>query len=56
MGGLELLKYTIGRRKAFSNAAAAGRSVAEYQPKDTKAIEELNRLVQAVYHNNSGAV
>lgn len=47
--GLSLLPVTIGRRKAFPNAAATGSSVVEHQPKDHKAIEELHGLVQALY-------
>jgi chromosome partitioning protein len=41
---LQWLDAPIGRRKAFSNAAAAGRAVTEYTPKDLKAIDELCRL------------
>jgi len=47
--GLEVLDLSIGRRKAFPNAAAAGRAVTEYTPKDAKAIEELMALVATVY-------
>ena len=36
--GMDYLPLLIGRRKAFPNAAAAGRSVLEYLPKDAKAI------------------
>lgn len=48
---LTLLPSTVGRRKAFSNAIAQGRSVLELAPrdKDPKAINELNDLVSAVY-------
>ena len=49
-GGLEVLdKITIGRRKVFSSAAANGKSVLEYLPKDQKAIDEINALVDALY-------
>lgn len=49
--GLSLLDVTIGRRKAFANAVASGRSILE-QPsreKDPKAIAELTQLVGFVY-------
>lgn len=41
--GLEIAPLTIGRRKAFPNAAAAGLSVLEYKG-DPKAADELQRL------------
>jgi len=49
--GLDLLSPTVGRRKAFANAIAQGRSVLELstRDKDPKAINELNELVSAVY-------
>jgi len=47
--GVELLPMFIGRRKAFPNAAAAGRAVTEYTPKDSKAIDELTTFVAALY-------
>ena len=47
--GLELLPMIIGRRKAFPNAAAVGRSVIEQTPKDPKALEELYALAAAIY-------
>jgi chromosome partitioning protein len=46
---IELLDILIGRRKAFPNAAAAGKSVIEQSPKDQKAIEELNALIKLIY-------
>jgi chromosome partitioning protein len=49
VAGLELLELSIGRRKAFPNAAAAGRAVTEQVPKDPKAIEELTALVNLLY-------
>lgn len=48
--GLQMLGLAIGRRKAFPNAAAAGRGVLEQTPRDPKAIEELQLLIQAIYH------
>jgi chromosome partitioning protein len=45
----KVLDITIGRRKVFSSAAATGRSVLEYQPKDQKAIDEINALVEVLY-------
>jgi len=47
--GIELLEITIGRRKAFPNAASAGKAVIEQSPKDPKAVEELNALLRIVY-------
>lgn len=49
MPGMEILKVYVGRRKAFPNAAANGRAVSEYTPKDAKAIEEIQALVKAIY-------
>lgn len=48
MAELSLLPISIGRRKAFPNAAAIGRSVLEYFPKDSKAIEEVTALTKAI--------
>jgi chromosome partitioning protein len=48
--GMSVLPVKIGRRKAFPNAAAAGRSVIEQgKDKDGKAVAELLALVQLVY-------
>ena len=47
--GLELLPITIGRRKAFPNAASAGRAVTEYVPRDVKAVDELTQLARLIY-------
>jgi chromosome partitioning protein len=50
--GMDLLSASIGRRKAFPNAAAAGKAVTEQTAKegrDQKAIQELTDLVEAVY-------
>ena len=47
--GLQLLDQQIGRRKAFPNAASAGRSVMEYSPRDPKACDELHAVISAVY-------
>ncbi|XVJ51430.1 MAG: AAA family ATPase [Vampirovibrio sp.] len=46
--GLEFLPVSIGRRKAFPNAAATGRAVTEQTPKDSKAVEELTALLSAI--------
>jgi chromosome partitioning protein len=46
-----LLPLSIGRRKAFPNAASAGKGIIEHTPKDFKAIEELSALLQAIYSN-----
>jgi chromosome partitioning protein len=48
--GMVVLPNTIGRRKAFPNAAAAGQSVIEpSRDKDAKAIAELAALLESVY-------
>jgi chromosome partitioning protein len=50
--GIELLTSAIGRRKAFPNAAAAGKAITEQTAKegrDQKAIQELTDLLDAVY-------
>lgn len=47
--GIETLSAMIVRRKAFRNAAAQGRSVLDMSPKDPKAVEEINALVQAIF-------
>jgi chromosome partitioning protein len=39
--GLEVLQYTIGRRKSFANATGTGKGVTEFLPRDDKAIGEL---------------
>jgi len=46
---IEYLDAPIGRRKAIADAAGSGLSVLEWKPKDTKAIEEINRLVKLVF-------
>jgi chromosome partitioning protein len=53
ISGFELLKPVIGRRKVFANAAAAGLSVLEYRPKDSKAIEELTLCTKLVFKSRS---
>src|SRR3954469_5583605 len=47
--GLEYLPIIVGRRKAFPNAAAAGRSVVEQTSKDPKAGQELATLASALF-------
>jgi chromosome partitioning protein len=49
IAGLTILPVTIGRRKAFPNAAAQGRAVAEASPRDAKAVVELDALRRALY-------
>ncbi|WP_130472533.1 AAA family ATPase [Candidatus Magnetaquicoccus inordinatus] len=49
--GIEMLSISIGRRKAFPNAAAGGLSVLEQNPKDAKAVHELTALVAVLYPN-----
>ncbi|MFL5253956.1 MAG: chromosome partitioning protein ParA, partial [Rhodopila sp.] len=47
--GLDFLPVSIGRRKAFPNAAASGRSVTEHASKDAKAAHELAALADAAF-------
>ena len=47
--GIEYLATPIGRRKAFPNAASAGRCVMEQTPRDAKAVQELAAVVSAVF-------
>jgi len=49
IAGIEVLPLTIGRRKAFPNAAARGHAVTEAMPRDAKAVTELQALVKALY-------
>jgi chromosome partitioning protein len=49
IAGLQILPLTIGRRKAFPNAAAYGRAVTEATPRDAKAVAELSALLKALY-------
>lgn len=46
---IEYLEAPIGRRKAIAEAAGSGLSVLEWKPRDTKAEEEINRLVELVF-------
>lgn len=41
---LEFLPFSLGTRKAFAHAAAAGLSVIELKPQDPKATEEIGAL------------
>ena len=54
--GLEALPLLIGRRKAFRNAAARGRSVLEMRPPDPKAIDELQGLMMALRNQSNIAM
>lgn len=46
---LSFIDTPLGARKAFSNAAAAGLSVAELKPQDEKATEEMMILCRYVF-------
>src|SRR5476651_1641091 len=46
----EYLPTPIRRRKSFANAAGAGLSVLELNPKDKKASEELNALLSVLFY------
>lgn len=52
---IKLLDCMIGRRKAFANASGLGLGVAETKVKDPKAIGEINRLVRAIFGDESEA-
>lgn len=49
--GIQYLDCPIVRRKVFPNAAAQGKSVLEYTPRDLKAGNELNILMSYVYQD-----
>ena len=44
----QYLDTPLRRRKAFANAAGAGLSVLELKPSDTKAVQEIKQLVNAI--------
>ena len=50
LDSMRYLDRPICRRKAFPNAASCGRAVVERQPRDPKAIAELEALAGAVFH------
>jgi chromosome partitioning protein len=45
---VQLLSTTVVRRKVFRNASAAGKSVLEYQPQDSKAAAEIQALCDEI--------
>lgn len=47
--GIEYLPTSVGRRKAFPNAASAGRSVLEQASRDQKAVQELAAIISGVF-------
>ena len=52
LNGNEAILYLptpIGRRKAFPNAAAAGRGVSELKPQDPKATAEITALISGIF-------
>ena len=51
--GIRYLDCPIVRRKAFPNAAAQGKGVGEYAPRDQKAIDELASLMALIYQRDS---
>jgi chromosome partitioning protein len=53
IAGIETAPLMIVRRKAFPNAAAAGRAVTEHQPRDTKAAEEMMALSRLLFSDTS---
>lgn len=46
---IEYLDAPIGRRKAIADAAGSGLSVLEWKPRDARATDEINRLVNLVF-------
>ena len=44
----QYLDTPLRRRKAFANAAGVGLSVLELKPFDTKAVQEINKLVESI--------
>ena len=50
--GIHYLDCPLVRRKAFPNAAAQGKGVGEYTPRDPKAIDELTTLMAFIYQND----
>jgi chromosome partitioning protein len=55
-GVLSYLDCPIGRRKAFSHAAAEGRGVRELKRQDPKASAEIAAVVAAVFDNTEAEV
>jgi chromosome partitioning protein len=49
VSGIEYLPVLIGRRKVYPNAAAAGRGITEYLPKNPKALAEFQELLTLLY-------
>lgn len=47
--GLEFVPVSLGARKAFAHAAAAGLSVVELRPHDPKAVEEIGTLYRHLF-------
>ena len=47
--GVEFIPLSLGSRKAFANAAAAGLAVTEVKPVDAKAVEEMEALYGYVF-------
>ncbi|MSQ53155.1 MAG: chromosome partitioning protein ParA [Betaproteobacteria bacterium] len=48
---IDLLPGAIGNRAVFSSAFGRGMSVAEYKPRNRKAVDELKGLMQSLYGN-----
>jgi chromosome partitioning protein len=46
---IRFVAATLVRRKAFPNAAAAGKGVVEFTPRDRKAVTELTALAKAAF-------
>jgi hypothetical protein len=46
---METLPCVVVRRKAFPNAFSAGLSVTEHVPRDRKAIDEIQSVVDSMY-------
>lgn len=52
---IKLLDCPLGRRKSYANSAGMGLGVAEIKVRDPKAIGEVNRLLNAIFGDESSA-
>jgi chromosome partitioning protein len=52
--GIKFIPHSLGARKSFANAAAAGLAVTELKPLDAKAVEEMEALYGYVFAEKPG--
>lgn len=50
---IEYLDSPLVRRKAYPNAASFGKGILEHTPRDSKAIDELTKLIALVYQTGT---